>query len=129
MSEIQRRVHFPDSLYQAVTAYAESIMKGDMDAGSKLVAAGAMVSHRETFASAAEKQPWNDYDLIARARLGRQYIVKVRFHGSSGALTLQCRWRESAGSGWQIAEIADIGLRSPWLKPEPGEESMRKANG
>ena len=44
-------------------------------------------------------------------------------------LTLQCRWREASDGAWQIAEIADIGLRSPWLKPDPGESANRKANG
>jgi hypothetical protein len=126
---IQRRVHFPDSLYQAISAYAEAIIRGDAGAGSKQVATEALASHREAFARAAEKEPWEDYQLIARARLGFQYIAKVRFHGSSGDLVLQCRWREAAGGAWQIAEIADIGLRSPWLKPEAGEGGMNKANG
>ncbi|HEX4211234.1 MAG TPA: hypothetical protein VHY56_12610, partial [Candidatus Binataceae bacterium] len=59
---------------------------------------------------------------------GHQYIAKVRFHGSKGDLTLQCRWRQEADGAWRIAEIADIGLRSPWLKPDP-VEGMRKADG
>lgn len=104
-------------------------MKGDAAAGSKIVATEAIASHREAFARAAEKQPWEGYELIARARLGFQYIAKIRFHSSSGDLTLQCRWREAADGAWHIAEIADIGLRSPWLKPEPGEGVTRKANG
>jgi hypothetical protein len=126
---IQRRVHFPDSLYEAITVYAEAIMKGDADAGSKIVATEAIASHKEAFARVAEKQPWNGYELIARARLGFQYIAKVRFHSSHGDLTLQCRWREAGDGAWQIAEIADIGLRSPWLKPGPDESANRKANG
>jgi hypothetical protein len=126
---IQRRVHFPESLYEAITVYAKAVMKGDADAGSKIVAAEAFPSHQEAFARAAEKQPWDHYELIARARLGFQYIAKVRFHGSQGDLTLQCRWRETAEGAWQIAEIADVGLRSPWLKPDPAESAMRKANG
>jgi hypothetical protein len=126
---IERRVHFPDSLYQAITAYAEALMRGDADAGAKAVAAPALASHREAVACAGDKQPWDGHELLARARLGHQYIAKVRFHGCKGDLTLQCRWRETPEGGWQIAEIADIGLRSPWLKPEPGESVMRKANG
>jgi hypothetical protein len=126
---IQRRVHFPDSLYEAISAYAEAIMNGDAGAGSKIVAPQAIASHREAFARAAEKQPWGSYELIARARLGFQYIAKVRLQGLHGDLTLQCRWREAADGAWQIAEIADVGLRSPWLKPEPDESAMRKANG
>jgi hypothetical protein len=126
---IQRRVNFPDGLYEAITVYADSIIKGDADAGPKIVATEAIASHREAFARAAEKKPWDGYELIARARLGFQYIAKVRFHGSHGDLTLQCRWREAANGAWQIAEIADVGLRSPWLKPDAGESAMRKANG
>ncbi|HUN58439.1 MAG TPA: hypothetical protein VMU41_10020 [Candidatus Binataceae bacterium] len=126
---VQRRLHFPEGLCAAITAYAEAVLKGDVAAGSESVAAEALASHREASARAAEKQPWDGYELIARARLGHQYIAKVRFHGSHGDLTLQCRWRESAGGAWQIAEIADIGLRSPWLKPEPAESLVRKANG
>ena len=126
---IQRRVHFPDSLYEAITVYAEAIVKGDADAGSKIVASEAIASHREACARTAEKRPWDGYELIARARLGFQYIAKLRFQGSHGDLTLQCRWREAADGAWQIAEIADVGLRSPWLKPDSGESVMRKGNG
>jgi hypothetical protein len=126
---IQRRVHFPDSLYEAITAYAEAVVKGDAHAASKIIAADAIASHRATFTCAAEKRPWDGYELIARARLGFQYIAKVRFHGAHGDLTLQCRLREAADGTWQIAEIADVGLRSPWLKPDPNESVMRKADG
>jgi hypothetical protein len=126
---IERRIHFPDSLYQAISAYAEATMTGDANAVARMVVAETLASQCEAFARAAEKRPWDSYELIARARLGHQYIAKVRFHGPHGDLTLQCRWREAAGGGWQIAEIADIGLRSPWLKPPPGERVMSKADG
>lgn len=130
MGAIQRRTHFPDSLMGAIGAYAQAIMRGDENAGSKFVTAEpqALASNRATFERSARQGPWHGFELIARARLGFQFIVKIRLHGPCGDLTLQCRWREEEGI-WRIAEIADVGLRSPWLKPDSSAATAGNANG
>jgi hypothetical protein len=119
---IQRRTHFPDALFSAITAYADAIVRGDKAARARLVTTEPQTqeSNRINFERAARLGPWHDFELIARARLGLQYIAKVRFHGDGGELTLQCRWRDENGM-WRIAEVADVGMRSPWLKLDAAE--------
>lgn len=129
MAPIERRLHFPAGLSEAVAAYADALVRGDAEAGLRLVAAGALAAHHEAFERAQRMGPYNGFEVIARARLGFQYIAKVRFHASEHDLTLQCRWREENGGGWRIAEIDDVGRRSPWLKPESGAPGTRTANG
>jgi hypothetical protein len=130
MATIERRLHFPEALLGVIGRYAEAIMRNDIEAGAKLVTmeAPAQASQKTTMEHAAGRGPWSSFELIARARLGFQYIAKVRLHGANGDLTLQCRWREEQGA-WRIAEIADVGSRSPWLKPEPLPSGRGDANG
>lgn len=126
---MQRRMHFPDDLMQAITAYAEAIVRGDLEAGSRLVTdtPKAQESHSATFRQAARQGPWRGFELIARARLGYQYIAKVRFKGNGSDLILQCRWRQE-DRFWRIAEIAEIGSRSPWLKPDAPKASVESTD-
>ncbi|MGA2410868.1 MAG: hypothetical protein ABSG46_10840, partial [Candidatus Binataceae bacterium] len=77
----------------------------------------ALEGHRAAFERTRNLGPFEEFEVIARAKLGFQYIAKIRLYASEHELTLQCRWREENGA-WRIAEIDDIGLRSPWLKPE-----------
>ena len=127
---IQRRTHFPDTLLAAISAYAQAIVRGDEEAGLRFVTMEPPVqaSHRATFARAGRLGPWDGFELIARARLGFQFIAKTRLYGTGGDLTLQCRWREEDGN-WRIAEIADVGLRSPWLKPDKTGAGAEDSNG
>jgi len=129
MRPIERRLHFPAGLNEALTAYANALMRGDADAGLALVAAEARADHGAICARAERMRAFDGFAVIARARLGFQYIAKIRFHNPEYSLTLQCRWRDESQGGWRIVEIADIGLRSPWLKPESEACAVGKANG
>jgi hypothetical protein len=64
-------------------------------------------------------RPFGRDEVIARARLGFHYIVKLRLTGRAGAtMTLQNRWHRESGGTWRVIEIEDAGLRSPWTKPD-----------
>jgi hypothetical protein len=129
MTAIERRLHFPAALGQAMATYADAIIRGDTEAGLLWVGPSALETHREAFERAQRMQPFDGFEVIARARLGFQYIMKVRFHGAEHEMTLQCRWREENGGGWRVAELDDVGLRSPWLKPESETPRTRTADG
>jgi hypothetical protein len=59
------------------------------------------------------------FELLARARLAFQYLMKIRFHGPrEESVTLQSRWRLDYEGSWRIVEIEDVSARSPWKKPD-----------
>ncbi len=113
-----KRTGLPPELEAAVAANAAAMAAGDDRGAAKFVSAGAEGANGEVMKGAASKRPFGGYEVIARARLGFQYLVKVRLNGSAGDLTMQTRWHREDGGEWRIAEIEDLGLRSPWKKPE-----------
>jgi hypothetical protein len=48
--------------------------------------------------------PFDRYATPALARLGTQYISKVRFTGAQGSAPMQIRWAREGDGRWQIAE-------------------------
>lgn len=120
MSIKVKRTGLPQELETAIAAYAAALAAGDQGGAAALVdgrAAAASAVH----ARAASRRPFDRYEVIARARLGFQYIVKLRLAGAAGAtMTLQTRWHREDGGAWQLIEIEDLGLQSPWQKPAAG---------
>ena len=55
---------------------------------------------------AADLSPltWTDAGIVACARVGAQWLVKLRLANALGAIVLQIRWTEEPG-GWQVAEV------------------------
>jgi hypothetical protein len=47
---------------------------------------------------------WTDAGVVACARVGAQWLVKLRLAHALGAVVLQTRWTEEPG-GWQVAEV------------------------
>ncbi len=111
-----RRVVVPEELAAAVAAQAAATVANDAAAGRYLDARAA-----EAIAIALGRaetlRPFTRYERIACARLGHHYLVKVKFVGRSGELTLQNRWSHGADGHWRIIECDDLGLKSPWKKP------------
>ncbi|MGH7918246.1 MAG: hypothetical protein ACREQE_12305 [Candidatus Binataceae bacterium] len=107
----------PSELLVAVDAYCNAIVRGDARAAEAFVSAPALPDHRATMARGAGMGPFDRAATLARARVGFQYIVKVRISGAAGRFDLQNRWHETDGT-WRIVEIEDLGMRSPWKKPD-----------
>jgi hypothetical protein len=109
----------PDDLLAAAQAHARALADGDSDTAAAFVDARAEQAYRAALARVSMLRPPVHFDIIARARLGFHFIVKVRFHGAGGdSATFQNRWRQEDGPKWRIVEIDDLGLQSPWTKPE-----------
>ena len=115
-----KRTGLPPELEAAVGAYAAALAAGDERGVSAFVDERAAEAERAMLARAASMRPAGRVEVIARARLGFQYIVKLRLMGAAAGatMTLQCRWHREDGGAWRLIEIEDIGLRSPWKKPE-----------
>ena len=114
-----KRTVFPPELDAAVAVHAAALVAGDDQIATKFAGDRAAAEYGAAMKRAASMRPFSSYDVIARARLGFQYLVKLRLHGSAGDLNLQNRWREVNGGDWRVVEIEDLGLRSPWKKPAP----------
>src|ERR1700690_2398392 len=120
---IIKRTGLPPELEEAVMAHAAAIVAGDQSRAAKFVDDVAEAKSRPTtemVESGAIKElakrsgKFTGYEVIARARLGFQYLVKLRLHGDNGDSNLQNRWHQRTSGDWRIVEIEDIGSQSPW---------------
>lgn len=122
MSGKHYRALVPDELREASEEYGRAVLTGDLagDAAAEVfVATRAREAHRVAMAKIAASRPLVSYSILARAQLGFHYVIKVRFSAESGSeVTLQNRWCEENGAGWRIVEVEDLGLRSPWKRPD-----------
>ena len=122
-----KRTNFPPAMRAAVAEFAAAMTAGDEAAAAAWMSAAARDALAAAFARTAQIRPWTTYAVIAEARLGFQYIVKIRFAGAAGGATMQCRWAcahddaaEKAGA-WRIVELDDLGVHSPWKRPTEAE--------
>ena len=112
-----KRTACPPELEAAVIAQAAASVAGDDCGVAAFVSGRAQDAFGAVLQRVASMRPFDRYEVIARARLGFQYLVKLRLRGKAGDLNLQNRWAAD-GDEWRIAEIEDLGLHSPWKKPE-----------
>jgi hypothetical protein len=121
-----KRTGLSAELEEAIAEHAAAIVAGDDTRAAKFVDAAVKaqsslsvdkVESRAIRDSAKPSGKFTSYEVIARARLGFQYLVKLRLRGVDGDLNLQNRWHQTNGGDWRIVEIEDLGSESPWKKP------------
>lgn len=112
-----RRAIVPPELDEAVAAHAAATVANDPAAANRFIDARAAGAIAEALARTAPIRPLADYAVTARARLGFHYLVKVRFTGRAGDFVLQNRWSRGDDGRWRIIECDDLGVKSPWKKP------------
>lgn len=88
--------------------FAGAVLRGDRVAVEKFVAERAIEAGRAASDLAAAKRPFARFEVLARARIERQFIVKIRWHGEKGPATWQTRWDLDGEGRWQIVEIEDL---------------------
>jgi hypothetical protein len=119
MADKRYQTAIPGELRDAIASHAQSLIKGGSADAEKWVEGPGLEGYRAAVAPAAEMQPLESFDVIAHARLGFQFIVKVRFHaGNNFKLPLQVRWRKQNGTAWRIIEVENLNSHSPWRKPD-----------
>jgi hypothetical protein len=114
----KRRTMVPIELDESVAGHASAFSRGDDRAAERFVVNAALEAHRATFARSSAVGTPREFEVLARARLGLHYVVKVRFHRDGREALLQNRWCKEADGTWRIVEVEDLGLRSPWTKPD-----------
>jgi hypothetical protein len=103
----------PD-LNQRIDAHAQAVIASDDRAAEAFVTSTGLPAWKAASASAASQRPFKDFELLACAKIGMQFMAKTRFSGEHGSATLLIRWKKIDGT-WMIAEAEDItGKRSPW---------------
>ena len=117
----KRRTVVPIELDQSVAGHASAFSHGDERTAEGFVANAALEAHRAPFARSSALGAPCAFEVLARARLGLHYVVKVRFHHEGREVLLQNRWRMEPDGTWRIVEVEDLGLRSPWIKPEKAQ--------
>jgi len=127
-----KRTGLPAELEEAVAKHVAAMVAGDDSRASEFVdttvkaqssPTSEMVEPCATQESAKPSGKLASCEIIARARLGFQYLVKLRLHGVDGDLNLQNRWHQTTRGDWRIVEIEDLRTQSPWKKPEHNPSS------
>ena len=113
-----RRTVVPVELNEAVAAHAAATVANDAAEAGRYIDARAAEAFAAALGRAGTLHPFARYEVLACARLGFHFLVKVKFVGRSGDLILQNRWSRSADGDWRLIECDDLGVKSPWKKPD-----------
>ncbi|MGH7913867.1 MAG: hypothetical protein ACREPW_04360 [Candidatus Binataceae bacterium] len=112
------QVKVPD-LAEAIAAHASAVLAGDIGAAEGCVTPTALEAYRLAIKEAMRLGPFDRYTAPALARLGTQYIAKVRFAGARGGAQMQVRWARGGEGRWLIAEAEYFPPgRTPWTRLE-----------
>ena len=91
----------PLGLAGAIDRLGVALVAGDSAATMALASADAA---DVIGAAAGSRRGWVEARTVACARVGRQWLVKLRLEGPEGAVVLQTRWTEEP-EGWRVAEL------------------------
>jgi hypothetical protein len=114
-----KRTGLPEELEAAVASHTAAITAGDDRDAMVFVEERAAISAAGSLERVSAMRPLTGVKVIARARLGAHYIVKLRLIGEAGmTMTLQNRWYQTSRGAWRLIETEDAGSGSPWKKPD-----------
>jgi hypothetical protein len=91
-------------LREAIAEHARAVVASDAGAAEGFVGPAALEAYRAAIGAAASVRPFDGYATPALARLGTQYIAKVRFIGARGSALMQIRWAREGDRRWRIVE-------------------------
>jgi hypothetical protein len=102
-------------LHDAIATHAEAIAAGDAAAAEKFVLPEAIETHRNASAEIARIAKPVNVETTALAKIGFQYISKIRFTNGGAMRRVLYRWRKESDGKWAIASVEDTtGKRSSW---------------
>jgi hypothetical protein len=102
-------------LVEAIAAHARAVLAGDTVAAEDYVSPDALEAYRLAMNEAMRAGPFDRHVAPGLARLGTQYISKVRFADARASALMQIRWRREGERRWQIAEAEYFAPgRTPW---------------
>lgn len=114
-------------LDEAIVLHARAVAAGESEAAEKYVTSAAMESHRALFQGVSSADASNSFEELGRARIGFQYVSKMRFTLGDRKLPVLIRWKHDEDGAWRIAETEDLSVkRSPWSDIQPRRVEPRE---
>jgi hypothetical protein len=118
-------------LAEAIAAHARAVRAGDSGPAESYVTTAALEAYRLAIDKAMRLGPFESHVAPGLARLGTQYISKVRWSGPRGSALMQIRWARGGDGRWLIAEAEYFPPgRTPWTgvgRPRPAAWPAPKA--
>jgi hypothetical protein len=103
-------------LADALDGYARALAARDAAGVERYVVDRARDAHRAIFADLKRKGALGKCEELALAKIGMQFMSKLRLEGGAESAVVLNRWAQDAG-GWRIVGCEDISaMRSPWSK-------------
>jgi len=102
-------------LREAIASHAAALAANDTAKAEAFVLPGALETHREAAAEIARIPQPVTVETLALAKVGFQYISKLRFTGTGAMRRVLYRWRKEPDGKWVIVSVEDTtGKRSSW---------------
>jgi len=102
-------------LRNAIATHAALLAAGDSAAAEKFVLPNALETHKQAAAEITRIPKPPKVETLALAKVGFQYISKLRFTHGDAMRRVLYRWRKEADGKWVIVSVEDTtGKRSSW---------------
>jgi hypothetical protein len=102
-------------LRDAIASHAAALAVGESTTAERFVLPQALETHRQAAAEIARVPQPAKVETLALAKVGFQYISKLRFTNDGAMRRVLYRWRKEADGKWQIVSVEDTtGKRSSW---------------
>ena len=102
-------------LREAIATHAAALAAGDNATTEKFVLPQALETHRQAAAEISRIAQPAKVEALALAKVGFQYISKLRFTNADAMRRVLYRWRKEADGKWVIVSVEDTtGKRSSW---------------
>jgi hypothetical protein len=110
-----KQVDDTTKLREAIAAHATALGAGEAAAAEKFAHPSVIDAYRGAAADIARLSRPLMVEDLALAKIGAQYISKLRIVGVGGYRRVLYRWRKEVDGRWVIAGVEDTtNKRSPW---------------
>jgi hypothetical protein len=118
-------------LGDAIAAHTRALEAGNVAAAERHVADRAREAHRTIMSELKRKGALAQCRELALAKIGMQFMSKLRFEGGAESATLLNRWTQDEDGAWRIVACEDISaMRSPWSKiPDLADAGTERSDG
>jgi hypothetical protein len=100
----------PDALLAALRDLGDALVRGDQDGADRHFSAEA--ARPEVLATGHGPGRLATHGVVALARVGRQYLAKLRLEGPGTGAVILTRWRHEQ-DGWRIVAAEVLGVEAP----------------
>jgi hypothetical protein len=102
-------------LRDAIATHAAALAANDNATAEKFVLPQALETHRQAATEITRIPQPAKVETLALAKVGFQYISKLRFTNGPAMRRVLYRWRKEADGKWVIVSVEDTtGKRSSW---------------